>query len=233
MSAIIRVTDIGRPGQITYANPLNTWMTSPFDRFIESVFHGAGPTPERSVTGGTWTTVDSGSFTIPSSTRFGPATSTYHLFMYKIDMKTGGDRTAGTRTTIDGVTHMITTLSTSYVTFYRAYAKIPSSTTISWSLELRGSDIGPTTGYCKDLIIVYTPVWTQDILYAKDIGANVLLTRVTLSPYSTIEIDDDYVYHNPTSSFVVVDFNLLPFHKIKFSGPSSGTLIRVEYLRVE
>jgi hypothetical protein len=107
--------------------------------------------------------------------------------------------------------------------------KRPSGLSISWRFELRSSVSGSAV-YGRALRIFYCPVWTSNILYSRDIGANVLLMRATVPELTGLRIDDDYWYRNTGTTPVTLSFNLLPFHKIEFSGSS---WVKIEFLRVE
>jgi hypothetical protein len=225
MSAIIRVTDIGRPGILVY-------MPSPAAGLaLDFIFQAIAPTPERSTTNTTYTTVDSGSFTIPSKAWTYSSLDVDYLFFAHYDLRSSASTTtAFGRVVIDGVTlPEASTTSTSYTSFQRAIIKRPSSLNINWRFELRSSVSGSTV-FGRQLRIFYCPVWTNNVLFSKDIGANVLLLRATLTENTGLRIDDDYWYRNPSNSPVTLSFNLLPFHKIEFFG---SPWVKIEYLRVE
>jgi len=223
MSAIIRVTDIGRPGLLVY-------MPQPIaDDTFNFLFHAAGPTPERGTNSTSYVQVDSGSFTIPSKTWIYPSTSVTFLFVFTADIRTTQTGvTCYARITIDGEATEINTSGVGWTTFYRAFFKIPSSTTINWRLEIKTNNPAHAV-YVRNLMIYCCPVWTQKILYSRDLGANTLLTSVMLPPKAQIRIDNDYFYRNTSSDTVIINFNLLPFNMIEFF----GDLIKIEYVRVE
>ena len=225
MSAIIRVTDIGRPGILVY-------MPSPISSTsFDFVFQAIPPTPERSTTSTTYTTVDSGSFNIPERAWTFPSPNVDYLFQAHYELRSSASTTtAFGRVTIDNTALPETsTTNTTNTPFFRAMIKRPSGLSISWRFELRSSVSGSAV-YGRNLRIFYCPVWTSNILYSKDIGANVLLVRATLSDNTGLRIDDDYVYRNTAGSAVTLSFNLLPFHKIEFFG---STWVKIEFLRVE
>jgi len=224
MSAIIRVTDIGRPGILVY-------MPSPSISNLDFTFQAIPPTPERSTTSTTYTTVDSGSFDIPERAWTFPSPSVDHLFQAQYELRSSASTTtAYGRVTIDNaVLPEASTNSTTYQLFSRAIIKRPSSLSISWRFELRSSVSGSVVNG-RALRIFYCPVWTSTILYSKDIGANVLLVRATLSENAGLRIDDDYLFRNTGLSPITLSFNLLPFHKIEFFG---SPWVKIEFLRVE
>jgi hypothetical protein len=225
MSSIIRVTDIGRPGTLVY-------MPSPITATnVDFIFQAIAPTPERSTTNTTYTTVDSGSFNIPSKAWTYSSLDVDYLFQALYELRSSASTTtAFGRVIIDGATlPEASTTSTTYISFLRAIIKRPSSLSISWRFELRSSVSGSAVSG-RNLRIFYCPVWTDNILYSKDIGANTLLLRATLTENTGLRIDDDYWYRNPSSSPVTLNFNLLPFHKIEFFG---SPWVKIEYLRVE
>jgi hypothetical protein len=226
MSSIIRVSDIGRPGILVY-------MPSPAAALtLDFIFQAIAPTPERSTTNTTYTTVDSGSFGIPSTAWTYSSRDVDYLFFAHYELRSSASTTtAFGRAIIDGATlPEASTTSTTYQSFNRAIIKRPSSLNISWRFELRSSVSGSAVNG-RHLRIFYCPVWTNNVLFSKDIGANVLLLRATLPVENTgLRIDDDYWYRNPGSSPVTLSFNLLPFHKIEFFG---SPWVKIEYLRVE
>jgi hypothetical protein len=225
MSSIIRVTDIGRPGILVYMpSPITT--TS-----LDFIFQAIGPTPERSTTNTTYTTVDSGSFSIPSKAWSFSSLNVDYLFQAQYELRSSASTTtAFGRVIIDGATlPEASTTNTTYQSFGRGIIKRPSILNISWRFELRSSVSGSVVNG-RSLRIFYCPVWTNNILYSKDIGANVLLLRATLPENAGLRIDDDYLYRNTNINPVTLNFNLLPFHKIEFFG---SPWVKIEYLRVE
>ena len=225
MSAIIRVTDIGRPGILVY---MPSPTTSPS---LDFVFQAISPTPERSTTNTTYTIVDSGSFSIPDKAWTFPSPNVDYLFQAHYDLRSSASTTtAYGRVTIDGTALPETsTTNTTNTPFSRAIFRRPSSLSIGWRFELRSSVSGSAV-YGRNLRIFYCPVWTSNILYSKDIGANVLLVRAALPESAGLRIDDDYCYRNTGTTPVTLSFNLLPFHKMEFFSPS---WIKIEFLRVE
>jgi hypothetical protein len=225
MSSIIRVTDIGRPGILVY-------MPSPVSAGnLDFIFQAIAPTPERSTTNTTYTIVDSGSFVIPSRAWTYSSLDVDYLFQAHYELRSSATTTtAFGRVVIDGATlPEASTTSTALVAFSRAIIKRPSSLSISWRFELRSSVSGSAV-YGRNLRIFYCPVWTNNILYSKDIGANVLLLRAVVSENAGLRIDDDYLYRNTSLSPVTLNLNLLPFHKIEFFG---SPWVKIEFLRVE
>ena len=225
MSTIIRVTDIGRPGILVYM-PSSTTATN-----LDFTFQSISPTPERSTTNTSYTTVDSGSFSIPDKTWTFPSPDADYLFLAQYELRSSASTTtAFGRVTIDNaVLPEGSTTSTTYQSFTRATIKRPSGLSISWRFELRSSVSGSAV-YGRNLRIFYCPVWTSTILYSKDIGANVLLMRATVPESAGLRIDDDYLFRNTGPSPVTLSFNLLPFHKIEFFG---SPWVKIEFLRVE
>jgi hypothetical protein len=225
MSAVIRVTDIGRPGILVYL-PSPTTLSN-----LDFVFLAIPPTPGRSTTDTSYTIVDSGSFHIPDKTWIFSSLNVDYLFQAHYDLRSSeSTTTAFGRVTIDGaVLSEASTTNTTNVPFHRAIIKRPSSLNISWRFELRSSVSGSAV-FGRQLRIFYCPVWTNDILYSKDIGANTLLLRATLPENTGLRIDDDYVYRNAGNTPVTLSFNLLPFHKIEFFG---SPWVKIEFLRVE
>jgi hypothetical protein len=226
MSSIIRVTDIGRPGFLIYMPEVISSVDFDF------LFKAVGPTPSRSTSSSSYVTVDSGSFTIPSRVWAYPSPSVDHLFIVRYFLVTGSSSTtAFGRVTIDGTTLPEgATNSTSWTAILRTLLKKPSSTTINWNFQIRSSSI--TAIYASELRIFYCPVWMTDILYSRNIGANVLLTKAVLSANTGIRIDDEYCYRNTQNTPIVLSLNLLPFHKIEFFRDGQAWA-KIEYVRVE
>jgi hypothetical protein len=224
MSSIIRVTDIGRPGILVY-------MPSPITANLDFIFQAIAPTPERSTTNTTYTTVDSGSFNIPNKAWSFSSLNVDYLFQAHYELRSSASTTtAFGRVIIDGATlPENSTTNTSYTPFSRAIIKRPSSLSISWRFELRSSVSGSAV-YGRNLRIFYCPVWTNNILYSRDIGANVLLLRALVPENAGLRIDDDYLYRHTGTTPVTLNFNLLPFHKIEFFG---SPWVKIEFLRVE
>jgi len=223
MSAIIRVTDIGRPGQIIF-------MPSPIaSEDFDFIFQAAGPTPERITTSTSFVVVNSGSFTIPEKTWIHPSTNVDYLFVAAFDGRRSNNiGVSYGRVTIDGYAFTKSWADTSYIRFYGAFFKKPNNTTINWTLEIRTDNSSYAT-YVKDLKIYYSPIWRSNTLYSKDIGTNTLLVQAIISEGATIRIDDEYLYRNATTNTVVLNFNLLPFYKIEMF----GNWIKLIYLRVD
>lgn len=225
MSSIVRVTDIGRPGLLVYMPGTPSASDAAAYDFM---FWGLGPTSTVSTGSTTLTKVDSGTFTIPSKAWAYPATAIYHLFLVTYTFSTknyAGDL----KIVLDGAEITDSLSSNSSVTRSVIIRKIPSTVNVPWELWLRTWASGGTASGRIDSVY-YCPVWVNNILYCKNIGANVLLTRVILKPGTMIRIDDEYVYRNTGSSDVILDFNMLPFYKIEFSG---SPWAKIEYVRVE
>jgi hypothetical protein len=226
MSSIIRIADIGRPGQLVYTPNLTSVLDQLYDsyvmRFKVYVNH-------QSTTSTSYVKTAYGSFTIPSTVWTSPVTSIYHYFQIDFQMQTGGG-TGYAYVVIDGQsTSEFTTTSTSWVSKRTRIIKYPSGTTINWELWMKNS----TSNYkceIQNLYIKYTPIWPSNTIQSIQLGINTLLTRAVIPPSGGIIIDDEYSYHNSTSSTIELKFDNLPFNKLDFS-PIMWTI--VEYVRVE
>jgi len=226
MSSIIRIADVGRPGQLVYTPNITSILDQLYDSYVMrfKVYVDYRYTYETS-----YEKTAYGSFTIPSTVWGSPVTSIYHYFQIDYQTKTGG-WTGCSYVVIDGEsTSEIGTTSTSWVSQRTRIIKYPSGSTIKWELWMKNTS-GSYKCEVQNLYIKYTPIWVSNTIQSTQLGINALLTRAVIPPSGGIIIDDEYSYHNSTTSTIELKFDNLPFNKLDFS-PIMWTI--VEYVRVE